>query len=230
MKIGIVGAMYEEIAYFLDKVNDYETKEINNFLFYTGNYKNKEIVLVESGIGKVYAGILATTLISNFDIDILINVGVAGGLVGKVNIGDVVLGEKIFYGDVDVSSGGNYVFGQLPKCPPYFSFPMYDLTNDGFDFNLIKGDILTSDKFIVDYQEINNLINRFFSQANIVACDMETAAFAQSCYFFKKDFLVIRAISDVIGREDDSLEYNDDNLKNACLNSSITLDYLLTIL
>lgn len=230
MTVGIVGAMFAEIAYFLEKIKNYDTVKINNYVFYIGDYQNKKIVLVESGIGKVFAGILATTLFSNFKIDVLINVGVAGGLKEKVNIGDVVLGQKIFYGDVDVSSGGNYVYGQLPKCPPYFNSIDNNLIIKNIDFNIIKGDILTSDKFIINYQEIDNLISQYFDKFNIVACDMETAAFAQSCYFFKKNFIVIRAISDIIGRDDDTLEYNDLNLRTACLNSSITLDYLLSIL
>lgn len=228
MNIGIVGAMYEEIAYFLEKIENYEIKKINNFTFYVGQYLKKNIILVESGIGKVFAGVLATTLISNFKIDLLINVGVAGGLIGKVNIGDVVLGDKIFYGDVDVTSAGNYQYGQLPKCPPYFISKKYSFNEENLGFSVTKGDILTNDKFIVDLSLINNLIDKHFKDFNILACDMETAAFAQVSYFFDVDFLVIRAISDVIGRKDDSLDYNDINLQRACLNSSIALDYLLS--
>ena len=77
-------------------------------------------MLVKSGVGRVMASVLFTILVENFKkIDKIINVGIAGGL-GDLHIGDIVVGEKSVYGDVDLAVFDKYVYGQMSSCPPYF--------------------------------------------------------------------------------------------------------------
>ena len=48
--------------------------------FYLGTLANRDIVLMQSGIGKVNAAYSTTLLMEHFEIDTLINIGTAGGL------------------------------------------------------------------------------------------------------------------------------------------------------
>lgn len=227
MKVAIVAAMKEEVKYFIDKLENYNTKQINNFTFYTGKLYDVELVLVVSGIGKVFAGVLLTTLFDYFDVDLVINVGVAGGFANKTSLGNVIIGKKLFYGDVNLIGINNYQYGQLPNMPRFFTTKSITINKD-FPFVIQFGDILTSDTFVSELDLVESIISNHFNDENIIACDMETTAFAQTCYFFNKDFIVIRGISDIIGRENEDLAYNYENLQKASLNSCLVLDYYLS--
>ena len=92
MKILIVAAMDNEIAIVLDKLkeNKIDVKEIEGFKFYLGSLYNKEIILVQSGVGRINSGILITIAKLNFDFDLIINIGIAGGL-KELSIYDIVV-------------------------------------------------------------------------------------------------------------------------------------------
>lgn len=209
MKILIVAAMDNEIAIVLDKLkeNKIDVKEIEGFKFYLGNLYNKEIILVQSGVGRINSGILITIAKLNFDFDLIINIGLAGGL-KELSIYDIVVGEKTIYGDVDVTSYLNkYSYGQMPGCPRYFegSKRVLDLIKGDKDVHF--GTICSCDKFTTNDEEVRKLINNYFSDLNVLAFDMESACFAQACYRLNIDFIAIRFISDIIGSDGQSDVY-----------------------
>ena len=82
MIIGIIGAMDEEVKILLSqlKLNKIQVKA--NMRFNFGQLYNTEVVIVKSGIGKVNAAVCAQILIDDFNVDDIINVGVAGGPMG----------------------------------------------------------------------------------------------------------------------------------------------------
>ena len=225
MKILIIGAMQEEITFLVSKIDNLETKEINRFTFYLGTIYDKEIIIVESGIGKVMSGVLMATAVNNFTgIDKVINVGVAGGY-GDVQIGDVVVAKGAIYGDCDVTSAGGYRYGQIPRFPFMFAADSY-LYNEALSLNPVTGIICTMDRFVCECEYASSLVNTYFSDVDIKCFDMETAAFAQSAHFFKLDFLAIRAISDLVCSKKIEDSY-DNNLELACFNSNKFLLKLL---
>ena len=95
MKIAVIGAMNEEITFLKTKMDNLKEEKVFPYDFFTGNLYNNEIVLVESGIGKVSSGALFATLVNKYkDLDVIFNVGVSGGVKGKTNTGDVVISSK----------------------------------------------------------------------------------------------------------------------------------------
>lgn len=231
MKIAIISAMTEETDFLITKLNHPALKRNNGFLFCEGFYAGHELVVVQGGVGKTAAGALIATL--NFlypDLDKIINVGVAGGVSGKTAVGDIVVNEQAVYGDVDISLGGKYVFGQMSHCPPTFfaDEDMIEKIKSRLQLPFLFGSVVTSDKFVVDAESTNQLVEKHFSKLNVCCFDMESAAFAQTCYFYQKPFLSIRAISDVIG-ENQHTEF-EDNLESACFNSNLFVLKLLEIL
>ena len=71
MKIAILGAMPEEIEPFLEK---FECKKVNyaNNSFYFTNFKNHELIIAYSKIGKVNSTLTATIMIEKFKAEILL--------------------------------------------------------------------------------------------------------------------------------------------------------------
>lgn len=211
MRLAIIGAMEEETEYLVSLLDECKETKIYDYTFYQGKLYNNDVVLSTSGIGKVAASMLLTVLIENFEIDRIVNVGVAGGMPGKVKVMDIVIGNQTIYHDVDVRAF-NYAYGQLPSNPRVF---------DG-DKDLIKlvdgkkGTIITGDEFVTDANKIIEKVKKYFNEDNVLAFDMESAAYAQTAYKLKKPFLAIRAISDVSGAEE-QVEMHENALEEASL-------------
>lgn len=211
MRLAIIGAMEEETEYLVSLLDECKETKIYDYTFYQGKLHNNDVVLSTSGIGKVAASMLLTVLIENFEIDRIVNVGVAGGMPGKVKVMDIVIGNQTIYHDVDVRAF-NYAYGQLPSNPRVF---------DG-DKDLIKlvdgkkGTIITGDEFVTDANKIIEKVKKYFNEDNVLAFDMESAAYAQTAHKLKKPFLAVRAISDVSGAEE-QVEMYENALEEASL-------------
>ena len=89
--IGIIGAMEEEVAELKKDMQIEETVEMAGMVFCKGILGGKDVVIVRSGIGKVNAGICTQILADLFQVDAVINTGIAGSLKAEINIGDIVV-------------------------------------------------------------------------------------------------------------------------------------------
>ena len=191
-KIGIIGAMEIEIKHLLSKMEDKQEQVHATRTFYTGKLFGKDIVLVQSGIGKVNAGIVTQTMINLFDVDYIINTGIAGSLDASLDIGDIVVSDNVYYHDVDVREFG-YAIGQLPGMKNANFVASETLLNlTPARDHIKKGTIATGDQFI-NNSEIKKEIKANFSA---MCVEMEGAAIAHTCFLNDKGFLIVRSISD----------------------------------
>ena len=76
-RTGIIGAMEEEIILLKEKMEIEVVVKKASMEFYQGTLNGKEVVLVKSGIGKVNAGLCAQILVDVFNVNRLINTGIA---------------------------------------------------------------------------------------------------------------------------------------------------------
>ena len=102
--VGIIGAMEEEVRELIEDMTECEMQEKASMKFYKGQLYGKEAVVVQSGIGKVNAGICTQILADFYQVDQLINTGVAGSLDAEINIGDIVVSTDAVEHDMDVSA------------------------------------------------------------------------------------------------------------------------------
>src|SRR5690625_7988885 len=91
--------MEEEIDIILQQMNDYQKYVVANCMFYKGNIENQEVILLQSGIGKVNAAMGTTILIERFQPDVVINTGSAGGFDKALHVGDVVISSEVVHHD-----------------------------------------------------------------------------------------------------------------------------------
>jgi len=170
--------------------------------FTVGKMHGNDVVLIESGIGKVNVAIATTLLLEKFTVDFVINTGSAGGIKEDAEVGDVVISESVAYHDVDVTGFG-YDPGQVPGLPTVFKsdgdlvLKVEDVLKS-VDIPYFKGQIVTGDVF-VNRPEQMEIIKENFSDA--IALEMEAAAVAQVCHIAKVPFVVVRALSDIAGKE-----------------------------
>ena len=116
--IGIVFAMEEELSSFLKDKEIIETKEIYELKFYRLNISSKDGIIVESGVGKVNSARTTQILIDYFKPNIVLNVGVAGGLSNNIKVLDIIIGEKLVQYDFDITEF-NHHKGYIPKIGDY---------------------------------------------------------------------------------------------------------------
>ena len=203
-----------------------ETK-IAHATFYEGVLNKQSIVLVESGIGKVNASIITTLLIHHFNVDYVINTGVAGSLHADVSVTNIVVSSHVIHHDVDAVNF-NYEYGQVPGMP--LSYPsdthllekVTQIIDNHVDVKMKTGLIVSGDSFIGDIETKANIVKNF---SNSLAVDMESAPIAQVCYQFDVPFIIIRSISDD-ANDRAEMKY-DEFLEIACINSSNVVKLLL---
>lgn len=224
--IGIIGAMEEEVEILKSSIENRETIQIAHVIFYKGNIEDKQVVLAQSGIGKVNAAITATLLINEFKPDLIINTGSAGSVDSELNIGDIIISNKVYYHDVNATAFG-YKLGQVPSMPEFFETDkeLIDLAKSSIeqlDLNGIVGEVATGDSFIGSIDQ-RKVIKSNFPTAGVV--EMEAGAIAQTCYQYNVPIIVTRAVSDLADKESDVTF--EEFLKVACVNSSKIVKLLL---
>lgn len=202
MKIGIIGAMPQEIALLKQELVELKTWQEAGATFFAGKYADYEIVLVESGIGKVLAALTATLLISHYHVDILMNTGSAGGIGADLKIGDVVIADRLAYHDADVTAFG-YQYGQMPGMPVAYETDqalnkLALAAAQKQDLSVHVGLIVSGDQFVHSKEQIAKIKEHFPAA---LANEMESTAIAQVAYRYQVPFVIIRAISDNANEE-----------------------------
>jgi len=198
--IGIIGAMAQEVAILKGLIKNQKIEQVMHVAFTVGTLNGREVVLLESGIGKVNVAIATTLLLERFDVQCVINTGSAGGIKADAEVGDVVISTTVSYHDVDVTGFG-YDWGQVPGLPADFVADaglVAKVASVLDDIPHFKGQIVTGDVF-VNRPEQMALIKGNFPDA--VALEMEAAAVAQVCHIAEVPFVVVRALSDIAGKE-----------------------------
>lgn len=205
MKIAVIGAMEEEVTILRSEMENKDVKTIAGSEFTTGSLKGTDTVLLRSGIGKVNAAMTTAVLIHEFKPDIIINTGSAGGLSPDLQVGDVVVSSEVRHHDVDVTAFG-YEYGQVPQLPAAFKADeklvqvALEASKELTDVKTVKGLIATGDSFMNDPVRVQAIGEKF---TNLQAVEMEAAAIAQVAHQFQVPFVVIRALSDIAGKESD---------------------------
>ena len=199
MIIGIIGAMEEEIAVLKQEMEIEETMECASMQFCKGILCGKNVVIVRSGIGKVNAGICAQILADKFNVDVLINTGIAGSLDAAIDIGDMVISTDLVEHDMDATIFGDPL-GQVPRMDT-FSFPADpELVEKAVaankeanpDIKTFTGRIVSGDQFVSSGEVKEKLVENFGAKCT----EMEGAAIAHAAYLNQISCVIIRAISD----------------------------------
>lgn len=198
---GIIGAMEQEIAYIKGQMEGVRETVISGSVFYSGRYRDKEVVLVCCGIGKVNAAVCSQALIREMKAGCIINTGVAGNLSDQLKVLDMVIASAVAYHDVTPG-----ILERNFPCREEFSTDTeltflalqaseaLALDKDGHAFRCASGKVATGDQFISDSAVKEDIARRF--PYPYVAVDMESAAIGHTAYINETPFLVIRSLSD----------------------------------
>ncbi|PAU79066.1 5'-methylthioadenosine/S-adenosylhomocysteine nucleosidase [Halomonas salipaludis] len=208
-RIGIIGAMAQEVAHLASLLDDSKTRQHVGCTFYTGRLHGVEVVILQSGIGKVNAAIGTTLLLDTYQPEAIINTGSAGGFGEGLEIGDVVISSEVRHHDVDAVVFG-YEHGQVPQMPAAYlpdqrlvTVARQSVESLG-EVRVVEGLIATGDVFMSCPELVTKTRSRF---PTMLAAEMEAAAIAQTCHLYGCPFVVIRALSDIAGGDDNHVSF-----------------------
>jgi len=196
LKIGIIGAMPEEIAPILEMVGEYKSSEIADNTYYEASYHGVELVIAYSKIGKVFSTLTASTMIHHFGVEKMLFSGVAGGINPKLKIGDMIIAKQLCQHDLDITAFGHphgFVPGgsQFVKTDAALNTLAFKVAKS-LDIELIEGTIATGDQFVHDPERKAFIEETFHADA----LEMEGASVAVVCDALNVPVFILRAISD----------------------------------
>jgi len=233
--IGLIGAMEEEVVILRGLMKNVKIEReaaCPAFEFINGTLEGKDVVLLQSGIGKVQAATGCAVMLGKYKPSLVINTGCAGGVNPEnyppLNFGDAVISTALAYHDFDIRDFG-YEMGQVPgQDSPFFNVhanliqaceeSVSALQSENqlpANFHAVPGLICSGDVFMSDSKRVLELLKYF---PGMRAIEMEGAAIAHVCTLFKTPFLVIRCLSDLAG-EESPIKF-DEFLHVAAKNSS----------
>lgn len=220
-RMGIIGALDEEIQAIQRLMTGSEEVVINQYKIYKGTIHGKPVCLVKSGVGKANAAATTQLLLLQCHVREIIFTGVAGGVNPRNRIGDVVIARQLAqhdYGIVTPNGKQNWragtlfgstkiddtwfyldrsaLFQKLKQVSRTLQLPLVpgELAKTGaYSPKISVGTVVTGDEFVASEQKRKWLEATF--QAD--AIEMEGAAFAQVCANNGVDCVVIRTISDL---------------------------------
>ncbi len=194
-KIGIIGAMAQEIRVIKEHLVIAGTDNIAGFTFISGSLNGKLVVLTVSSIGKVNAAVCTQLMIDHFHVDCVINTGIAGSLNAELRMCDVVISEDTTYHDVRqeqmISCFPNRESFYADQRLVNYAVHACDLTRSE-NWNYIVGRILTGESFVADDRVKKKIVKQYGGDC----IEMEGAAIAHTAYLNRIPFVIIRCISD----------------------------------
>ena len=211
----ILGAFEREVTLLEDRLTEPREHQIERIRFVSGKLRDRNVVVVWTGVGKVNAAMTTTLLIEHFKPEHIIFTGIAGAVNPQLRPGDIVIAEKTAHHDMGtVWPEGFFVKGvknrlddmenpvffpadeKLVECAQQaaerIDMRRVETVAGQRNPKIIKGVIVTGDSFIASTEKCAELRKKL--QADAV--EMEGAAVAQICYQRRIGHLVIRSISD----------------------------------
>ncbi|EDP6892709.1 5'-methylthioadenosine/adenosylhomocysteine nucleosidase [Campylobacter lari] len=222
MKIAILGAMPEEVTPLLETLKEYQTIEYANNTYYLAKYKNHELIIAYSKIGKVNSTLSATIMIEKFKAEFLLFTGVAGAFNPSLEIGDLIYAAKLAQYDLDITAFG-HPLGYVPgneifiKTDDKLNNLAIEVAKE-LGVKLQSGVIATGDEFICDENKKAKIREIF----NADACEMEGASVALVCDALKIPCLILRSMSDKAG-EKAEFDFDEFVEKSAKISANFVL-------
>lgn len=205
--LGIIGAMDVEVDAIKAKIKDGVSTKVAGTQFVTGYIENVMVTVARCSPGKVNAALCTQAMIDKFDVDKIINVGVACSLDPRVVIKNIVIASDVCQYDIDITALGEpkgYINGinmiKIPTDPELSELLARTAINSGEKIH--RGTVASGDTFIGTAKMKEEIARDF----GAICGEMEGGAVGQVCSANNIPFAILRSISDG-GDENAAMDY-----------------------
>ena len=202
--IAVLCAIRQETSPLVACMNVSKKFSIDDIPFYQGDLNGQPLTLVQGGIGRENTIKAASCLLESTKVDLLISAGVAGGIRHGLNVGDLVVAERVGYTRQNDLDGEELQLESDFVCKEEIVQLARRCSND-LESKLHFGNLLTVDKVISQA----STKRRIGEQDSFLAVEMESAAVGEVACEKGVEFAAIRSISDDI---EDDLHLDYDNI------------------
>lgn len=185
--LAILGALNKEIAGVRNGMVVEKTLSENGCHIYLGQYKDRPLLLVRTGMGKKRAEDAANLVLEKYPVEAMVSIGVGGALTHESRAGDVVLCSTLCcndsHGNTDTTLHSDAHLMKITSRAPA-----------GKESRLRQGKSLTVER------PVSGLVAKLAAgksyRADIV--EMESYWIASAAHKKHVPFLAIRAVSDTV--------------------------------
>lgn len=167
---------------------------IRNNYAYTGEYKNKKITIMSSGMGIPSMGIYSYELYKFYNVDTIIRIGSCGGYSPYLKLFDIVLSEQVF-------SESNYALNlnnddcHLVKASESTN-NIIELTSKELNIPIVKGTTACTECFDLYMQDLNKVLSRIPNNIKPISSEMEAFALFYNAKLLNKNACCLMSIVD----------------------------------
>ncbi len=224
--IGIIGAMAIEVKLLKEQMTEKKEERVSSISFVCGKLHGQDVVVAQSGVGKVSAATCAQTMVLHFGVKKLLSIGVGGALSPELHIGDVIIASGCVEHDMDTSPVGDpvgWISGlnlvELPVDKAMAEELIAICKAQGLHY--LYGIVASGDQFISSEEKASWIRKTF----NAVSSEMEAAAIAHVAFMNQCPFASLRVASDEANGKSPS-DYESFKAKAAATSSAIVLQWL----
>jgi adenosylhomocysteine nucleosidase len=182
--LAFFGAMRQEVADLRRHMALDETLAQQGCLVYKGKHGNREVLVVETGIGNKRAERATELVLDSYPVTTVVSLGFGGALDEETKAGDIIICSTLFD---DRESGA-------PCCSDANLISLAEQALDGVAMRLLLGSSVTVVRPVSE-PETKRALGKAFS-AKVV--DMESYCIGRIASARQVPFLAVRAISDTV--------------------------------
>ena len=169
-------------------------EERHGFQVYLYDMQGYRLYVIKSGAGEIAAAAAAQLLIDRYEVEMIVNFGVVGGLTEEMAQTETCVVERVVHYDFDTSAYDNTRPGQYAEYPDEYLYPTPELVERAVAIapELRRVTCASGDKFVDGQQAKAALHERWGAHI----CEMEAAAVVLTCGRAKLPCLLIKTVSD----------------------------------
>jgi adenosylhomocysteine nucleosidase len=184
----ILGALREEIAGIRGRMLVEDQFKAGHGDVWSGTWENRSIVLVRTGVGKKCANKVLEDVLHRVEPSLILSTGYAGGLSHDLNVGDLVVADRVLDDSAESFSGEEL----SAAAPDRQWLDQVKGLNPSGRFSIHYGTLLTVSGVVAD----SSAKLQLGSRCGALAVDMETSVLLTGAGEKNIPFLSIRAVSD----------------------------------
>ena len=201
--IAIICAMQIECDAILKYCTNIQKNVLFSKTFYEAELAGKKVVIGLCGVAKVNAAITTTILCAHYDIQAILNIGVAGGLKENENVMDLVISDQVVQHDYDTTAldgeAGKGIWVKADQDLLALAIKVLE----PMDVTYHVGCVASGDLFVTK-QHLEKILHDF---PDAICAEMEAGAIAQTADSFHIPFIVLRSLSDVAVKEKSAMDF-----------------------
>ncbi len=196
MKIAIITAMAEETLPIFKKLGNVVAQDtISGVLIRQIELGTDTIYLATSGVGEIKAALAVQLLKNLFEVEAVLNFGFVGALNKNLEIGEIMIADKVCHYQFDISAINGTKVGQYgDKVDEFFYLDENLITAilSAVGKPMRKVAVASGDKFVSSFADKKHLNQDFGCDI----CEMELAGLAIACERNNLPLASIKVVSD----------------------------------